>query len=102
MRVAFFHMLTVLLVTIFGLSTAGAQNQITFWTTEVEKDRLEVQRGIARDFTQNSQINVRVVPVQENLLAERVTAAFAAKSLPDVLFHPIDFTIGWADAGIQW
>ena len=100
MRGAFFHMLMVLLLTIFGLSTAGAQNQITFWTTEVEKDRLEAQREIARDFTQKSQINVRVVPVQENLLAERVTAAFAARSLPDVLFHPIDFTIGWADAGI--
>ena len=100
MRGALFHMLTVLLLTILGLSTAGAQNQITFWTTEVEKDRLEVQREIARDFTQKSQINVRVVPVQENLLAERVTAAFAARSLPDVLFHPIDFTIGWADAGI--
>jgi multiple sugar transport system substrate-binding protein len=100
MWIAFFHMLTVLLVTIFGLSTAGAQNQITFWTTEVEKDRLQVQRGIARDFTRKSQINVRVVPVQENLLAERVTAAFAARSLPDVLFHPIDYTIGWAEAGI--
>lgn len=100
MRAGFFYMLTVLLVSIFGLSTSGAQDQITFWTTEVEKDRLEVQRGIARDFTQKSQINVRVVPVQENLLAERVTAAFAARSLPDVLFHPIDFTIGWAEAGI--
>jgi multiple sugar transport system substrate-binding protein len=93
-------MLTVLLLTILGISTAGAQNQITFWTTEVEKDRLEIQREIARDFTQKSQIKVRVVPVQENLLAERVTAAFAARSLPDVLFHPIDFTIGWAEAGI--
>ena len=92
--------LAVLLVTIVGLTMAQAQDQITFWTTEVEKDRLEVQRGIARAFSQKSGIKVRVVPVQENLLAERVTAAFAAKSLPDVLFHPIDFTIGWADAGI--
>jgi multiple sugar transport system substrate-binding protein len=29
-----------------------------------------------------------------------VTAAYAAKSLPDVVFHPIDFTIGWSEAGI--
>jgi len=93
-------MVSILLVTIFGLSTAGAQNEITFWTTEVEKDRLEIQREIARAFTQESGIAVRVVPVQENLLAERVTAAFAARSLPDVIFHPIDFTIGWAEAGI--
>ena len=100
MKITLLYILTVFLVTLFGLPTALAENQITFWTTEVEKDRLEVQRGIARTFTQKSGINVRIVPVQENLLAERVTAAFAAKSLPDVLFHPIDFTIGWADAGI--
>ena len=41
-----------------------------------------------------------MVPVQENLLAGRVTAAYAARSLPDVIFLPIDFTTGWAEAGI--
>jgi len=79
---------------------AGAQPKITFWTFEVEKDRLKIQRGIAQVFTLKTGIGVKVVPVQENLLAERVTAAYAAKSLPDVLFHPIDFTLGWAKAGI--
>jgi multiple sugar transport system substrate-binding protein len=66
----------------------------------VEKDRLEIQRGIAREFTRKTGIGVRVVPVQENLLTARVTAAYASRSLPDVLYHPIDFTIGWAEAGI--
>jgi len=82
------------------LQPAGAQKGITFWTTEVEKDRLEVQGGLAEEFEGRTGIAVRVVPVQENLLAERVTAAYAAKSLPDVLYHPLDFTIGWAEAGI--
>jgi len=66
----------------------------------VERDRLEIQQQIAHTFSKKTGIGVRVVPVQENLLAERVTAAYAARSLPDVLFHPIDFTIGWAEAGI--
>ncbi len=100
MRPLICFILSIVLVAIFGLSTAGAQNEITFWTTEVEKDRLEIQREMARAFTQKSGIAVHVVPVQENLLAERVTAAFAARSLPDVIFHPVDFTIGWAEAGI--
>ena len=85
---------------IMGLPTVNAQNKITFWTTEVEKDRLEIQKKIAQSFTSKTRISVRVVPVQENLLAARVIAAYASKSLPDVLFHPIDFTIGWAEAGI--
>ena len=100
MRTTILHLLTILWVAIVSLPTAGAQNQITFWTTEVEKERLEIQRGIARAFMQKTGIDVRMVPVQENLLAERVTAAYAARSLPDVVFHPIDFTIGWTEAGI--
>lgn len=83
-----------------SLSPAFAESEITFWTTEVEKDRLEVQREIARAFTGKTGIGVRVVPVQENLLAGRVIAAYAAKSLPDVLYLPLDFTIGWAEAGV--
>jgi len=83
-----------------GLSSVGAQKEITFWTTEVERDRLEVQNSLAEEFTQRSGIRVRVIPVAENLLADRITAAFAARSVADVIFHPSDFTIGWTKAGI--
>jgi multiple sugar transport system substrate-binding protein len=94
----FFFM--ILWVAVRTSPLANAQTKITFWTTEVEKDRIKVQREIAETFTQKTGFHVQVVPVQENLLAERVTAAYAARSLPDVIFHPIDFTIGWTVAGI--
>jgi multiple sugar transport system substrate-binding protein len=77
-----------------------AQKEIHFWTTEIEKDRLNVQNQIGKDFTTKTGIVVRVIPVEENLMAERVTAAYAARSLPDVIFHPIDFSVGWTEAGI--
>ncbi len=83
-----------------SLPASGAQNHITFWTMEMEQDRLEIQRNIAHAFTKKTGIYVRVVPVQENLLAERVAAANAVGSLPDVIFHPIAFTIRWAEVGI--
>jgi multiple sugar transport system substrate-binding protein len=89
-----------LLAAPIGLAAAGADSEIVFWTTEVEKDRLTTQKQIADAFTRKTGVGVRVVPVEENLLAERVTAAYAAHSLPDVVFHPIDFTIGWSAAGI--
>jgi len=79
---------------------SGSPKDITFWTTETEKDRLEIQRQIVRAFARKTGIRVSVVPVDENLLAARVTAAYAARSLPDVLFHPVDFTMGWMEAGI--
>lgn len=92
--------MTILCIVIVSIPAAASKGKVTFWTTETEKDRLEIQREIAGKFTHNSGIEVKVVPVQENLLAERITAAYAAKSLPDVVFHPVDFTIGWAEAGI--
>lgn len=82
------------------LSYAAPQNRITFWTTEAEQDRLTVQKDIARTFTDKTGIAVRIIPIQENLLREKITAAYAAKSLPDVVFHPIDFTMGWVKHGI--
>jgi len=85
---------------VFRPGPGEAQKEILFWTTEIEKDRLNVQNQIGRDFTAKTGIALRVIPVEENLLAERVTAAFAARSLPDVIFHPIDFTVGWTEAGI--
>ncbi len=90
----------LLLSLVFRPGPGEAQKEILFWTTEIEKDRLNVQNQIGRDFTAKTGIALRVIPVEENLLAERVTAAFAARSLPDVIFHPIDFTVGWTEAGI--
>jgi multiple sugar transport system substrate-binding protein len=99
-RAMVFYSLSIFFLCIMWCPLTGAQTQITFWTTEVEKDRLEIQQEIAQGFTRKTGIGVGVIPVQESLLAERVTAAYAARSLPDVIFHPIDFTIGWAKAGI--
>jgi hypothetical protein len=33
-------LLTILLVAVVSLPQAGTQDQVTFWTTEVEKDHL--------------------------------------------------------------
>lgn len=100
MRSMILGLLIILWVVIVRLPTIGAQNQITFWTIEMEQDRLEIQKKIAHAFTKKTGIYVRVIPVQENLLADRVAAAYAAGSLPDVILHPIAFTIGWTEAGI--
>lgn len=91
-----------LVITLLVLGAPGtlAGKPITFWTTEVEKDRMVVQKGIAEDFARKKGTRVKVVPVQENLLAERVTASYAARSLPDVILLPMDYIIGWATEGI--
>ena len=86
----------LLVVFLFGL----AQAQVVLWTTEEQPERLEIQNRIAADFEAETGITVEVVPVTESAMGERATAAFAAGDLPDVIFHPLSRTIGWAEEGI--
>ena len=43
---------------------------------------------------------VEVIPVSEKDLGTRATAAFAANDLPDVIYHPLQYVLPWAEAGI--
>ncbi|HHO58317.1 MAG TPA: extracellular solute-binding protein, partial [Oceanithermus profundus] len=82
-----------------ALGSFGLAQSLVWWTTENQPKRMEVQRQIAAEFTAKTGIKVEVVPVEENQLSERITAAFAAGQLPDVIFHPLDYTVGWAAQG---
>ncbi|WMT57359.1 extracellular solute-binding protein [Truepera radiovictrix] len=83
------------------LALCGAASaQLTLWTTEEQPDRIAVQERIAADFEAQTGISVTVVPVNEAQMGERVTAAFAAGELPDVIYHPLNYTLGWTEAGI--
>ncbi len=91
-----------LLVSTLTLLFVGslAHAQITLWTTEEQPPRMAVQEEIAAAFEAATGISVTVVPVTEGALGERVTAAFAAGDLPDVIYHPLNYTLGWAQAGV--
>lgn len=100
MRSVILYLLIILSLFIVSFPAAGAQTGITFWTTEMETERLEIQRKIARTFTAKTGIYIHLIPVRENHLAKEFSAADAAKTLPDVLYHPIGFTPGWAKKGL--
>jgi multiple sugar transport system substrate-binding protein len=55
---------------------------------------------MAADFGAASGHEVEVIPVTESDLGTRATAAFAAGDLPDVIYHPLQYALPWADAGI--
>lgn len=81
-------------------AAAEEEAAITLWTTEEQPERLEVQRSVNASFTEETGIETEVVPVTENQLGERATAAFSAGELPDVIFHPLNFALTWYDSGI--
>ncbi len=80
-------------------STLSAE-ELRFWTTEEQPERLARQEAMAAEFAAASGHTVEVIPVSENDLGTRATAAFAAGDLPDVIYHTLQYAAPWAEAGI--
>ena len=57
--------------------TVSAQN-LRFWTTEEQPERLAKQQELAAQFEKMTGASVEVIPVTESDLGTRTTAAFAA------------------------
>ncbi|WP_282168660.1 ABC transporter substrate-binding protein [Ruegeria atlantica] len=84
-----------------ALAAVSAQaDTIRFWTTEEQPERLAKQQEMADQFKAETGTTVEVIPVTETDLGTRATAAFAAGDLPDVVYHPLQYALPWAEAGI--
>ncbi|MBY5931730.1 extracellular solute-binding protein [Tateyamaria omphalii] len=84
---------------VLGASAAMAED-IRFWTTEEQPERLAKQQEMAAQFEEATGNSVEVIPVSETDLGTRATAAFAAGDLPDVIYHSLQYALPWAEAGI--
>ncbi len=73
---------------------------VTLWTPEEQPDRIAAQEKMAAAFTAATGHDVEVVPVTEKELGTRMTAAFAAGDLPDVVYHSLQYLLPWTEAGI--
>jgi len=82
------------------LAGSAAAGDIRFWTTEEQPERLAKQQAMAAEFEAATGDKVEVIPVTESDYGTRATAAFAAGDLPDVIYHPLQYALPWAEAGI--
>lgn len=73
---------------------------ITFWTPEEQPERVAIQEEMAAAFSAKTGHDVEVVPVSEKDLGTRMTAAFAAGNMPDVVYHSLQYLQPWAEAGV--
>ena len=81
-------------------ANASWADTVTLWTPEEQPDRIAAQEKMAAAFTAKTGHEVEVVPVTEKDLGTRMTAAFAAGDLPDVVYHSLQYLLPWTEAGI--
>ncbi len=78
----------------------GEAVTIKFWSTETQPARLQKTQAIIDGFTAATGINVQLTATDEDALPQLMLTNAASGTLPDVVFHPLDFTVGWANAGL--
>lgn len=100
MRLTKLTLLTTAATALALSSLAASADTLRFWTTEEQPERLARQEAMAEAFEAKTGHTVEVIPVTESDLGTRATAAFAAGDLPDVIYHPLQYALPWAEAGI--
>jgi multiple sugar transport system substrate-binding protein len=65
---------------------AGEEVVVEFWTTDNEEPRVDVYDAIAAAFmAENPTVDVRIVPIDEATISQRIATALAANRLPDIV-----------------
>lgn len=74
---------------------------VEFWTTDNEEDRVNVYEAVAAGFmAEHPDIEVRIVPIEEAGVSQRVATALAANRLPDIVRMGIERVATFAADGI--
>jgi len=59
---------------------------VEFWTTDNEEERVDVYEAVAERFmADHPEIEVRIVPIEEAGVSQRIATALAANRLPDIV-----------------
>jgi multiple sugar transport system substrate-binding protein len=73
---------------------------LTIWVDETSGEYKQVLDEIAADFADQYGTNVAVQLVSPALLPDLISTGVLSGTLPDLVFHPIEFTAGWLGSGI--
>ncbi len=82
------------------VAAATTNPTITVWINENSAAHAALMAEIAGNFSQTHPIHVEVVHVVPKLLPQFLNTAILSGTVPDLILHPIDYTMGWYEDGI--
>ncbi|MFQ5921501.1 MAG: ABC transporter substrate-binding protein [Anaerolineales bacterium] len=79
----------------------GEKTVIEFWTTDNEEPRVDTYEAIAaRYMAEHPDVEIRIVPIDEGSISQRIATARAANRLPDIVRMGIERVSSFAADGI--
>ncbi len=81
---------------------AADKTVVEFWTTDNEPARVTVYEAVAARFmAANPGIEIKIVPVQEAQVSQRIATAMAANQLPDIVRMGVERVASFSADGIM-
>ncbi|MBN2469590.1 MAG: carbohydrate ABC transporter substrate-binding protein [Anaerolineae bacterium] len=101
-------LLIVLMVAVLTLlpamslvSAQGDEVVVEFWTTDNEEERVNRYEEVAARYMEmNPNVDVRIVPIDEGTISQRVSTAVAANRLPDIIRMGVERVSTFAADGL--
>jgi multiple sugar transport system substrate-binding protein len=80
---------------------AGEKTVVEFWTTDNEEPRVDTYEAIAaRYMADHPDVEIRIIPIEEGGISQRIATARAANRLPDIVRMGIERVSSFAADGI--
>lgn len=74
---------------------------VEFWTTDNEEARIKVYEDVAKRFmAEHPDIDLRITPIEEAGVSQRISTALAANRLPDIVRMGVERVAAFAADGI--
>lgn len=79
----------------------GERTVVEFWTTDNEEDRVNTYEALAEQYmAENPDVEIRIVPIEEGGITQRIATAQAANRLPDIVRMGVERVAAFAADGI--
>jgi multiple sugar transport system substrate-binding protein len=74
---------------------------VEFWTTDNEEERVDAYEAVAQKYMlEHPEVDVRIVPIEEAGVTQRIATALAANRLPDIVRMGVERVAAFAADGI--
>lgn len=73
---------------------------LNVWVNETSPEHGALMQDLAIEFAEQYGTNVAVQQVDPARLPDLVNTAVLSGTLPDIVVHPIEYSVGWAEEGI--
>ena len=73
---------------------------LTVWVNETSPEHAAALQTMSAEFAAQHNIQLQFQMVMPDLLPDLVQTAVLSGTLPDLILHPVAYTVGWVDEGI--